>query len=421
MERKKFALIGASMRGSIMYAGPMTHAYKDVADLVAIVDTNYGRAKLMSDTFSEEGNPIPFFTSFEDMMAATKPEAIVVATVDKYHAEYIIKGLEAGLEVITEKPMCIDAEQCRAILEAEKKYNNNITVTFNVRFALWCLRIKELVPELVGDVFTVNLDWMLAGPKVNGSHGASYYRRWNGYMDQSGGLLITKATHHFDMVNWFVESRPIKVNAFGKLRTYGKNGPFRAKNCRTCPHTGECDYYTPINEDMQKRFVDNEQYDGYLIDRCVYDEEIDIYDTMAVNVEYENGAVLTYTESSAAPYEGFKLVLNGSKGRMEVTFGDRGGYRDNEFVDFIKYFDLHGNIRTYSMPHLNAGGHGGADSNILDNILRGKAPRIPTQHATSIDGAYSILIGAAANVSIKEDRTVVIDELIGDPSLLKRD
>lgn len=416
MNKKRFALIGASARGRYMYAGPFTKELSDIIELVGIYDINYGRAKLSA----EACGGVPVYESFEELMEKAKPDAIVVVTVDKYHAEYIIKGLEAGVEVYTEKPMCVDAEQCRAILEAERKYNRHITVTFNLRCAAWLVRLKELVPTLVGDVYTANLEWILPRTKATGAHGASYFRRWNAFLEMSGGMLVTKATHHFDMINWLVDSYPTQVNGFGKLRVYGKNRPRPAVRCMECPNKLDCEFYFPISEDSQKYYVDNEKYDGYMIDRCVFDENIDCYDSMAVNVEYANGALLTYTESSAAAYEGFKLVLNGSKGRIEVNYALEGGMMEHEMPVFIKHYDMEGNINTFSEPPAISEGHGGADPNLRKILFRGKKPKFESQVASSIDGAYSILIGAAANISIKEGRTVTIAELIGDPTLLEK-
>ena len=417
MTKKRYALVGASGRGRGMYAHPLAEEFTDVAELAGIFDTNEGRARLVS----EECGNVPYFTSFDEMMETVKPDAIIVVTVDKFHAEYIIKGIKAGVEVITEKPMCIDADQCREILEAERKYNNKIRVTFNLRFAEWLLRLKELVPQLVGDVYTANLDWMLPRTKVTGAHGASYYRRWNAYMELSGGLLVTKATHHFDMINWLVDSHPTRVSAFGKLRVYGHNKKAPAKRCAECPIAKECEFYTDKDiGDNKKMFADNEKYDGYMIDRCVFDENINIYDSMAINVEYANDAILTYTECSAAAYEGFKLVLNGSKGRLEVNYFEKGGLDTNEHYDFIRAIDLNGNIMTYSFPVLGEGTHGGADPKLRANLFRGEKPKFESQVASATDGAYSVLVGAAANVSIKEGRTVSIDELIKDKTLLER-
>ncbi len=416
MAKKKFALIGASGRGRSSYALPIVQEYADTAELVGIYDINYGRACVVS----EACGGVPVFKSFEELMEKAKPDCIIVTTVDKFHAEYIIKGIKAGVQVFTEKPMCINEDQCRAILEAEREYNNYIGACFNDRYTAHITKLKELMP-LLGDIYTVNYEWMLARPKIAGNHGASYYRRWNAYMDLSGGLAITKATHHFDNINWLVDSHPKTVSAFGKLRLYGKNGTRRAKRCSECPYTDSCEFYYQPDSDAKKMYVDNEKYDGYMIDRCVFDENIDIYDTMCVAVEYENGTVMTYTETSNAPYEGFKMNINGEKGRFEVNYFSNGGLRKNETFDFVRFIDLNGNITTYSMPIPGVGSHGGSDTALRNVLFAGKNPPLEEQRCGSHEAAFSVLLGTAVNKSIKEGRPIDIKELIGKPELLERD
>jgi len=240
-------------------------------------------------------------------------------------------------------------------------------------------------------------------------------------MDQCGGLLLTKSTHHFDMINWLIGGRPKRVSAFGKLRHYGKNGTYRGERCSNCEHTEKCPYYTEITPFMQAMYVDNEQYDGYMIDRCVFDEAIDIYDTMSLNVEYDNGILMAYSESSAAMYEGFKLSINGSEARMEVqSFGNGGLAKDEKpaFVRVIKTGDAQ--ITNYDMPKAKAGGHGGSDDAFRRVLFLGEEPEYASQKASAVDGAYSILIGAAANESIKTGKIIDVDEFLGDASLLDK-
>ncbi len=420
MAKKRFALVGASGRGRNMYGVPIFEDYNDVAEVVGVFDINPGRAAAVAKAVGG----CPTYDSFEALIEGCKPDCIIISTVDKFHEEYIIKGLEAGVQVFSEKPMCITAEQCRNILEAERKYGRKIGMCFNDRYTSHFLTLKQMIPELVGKVYTMNLEWLLGRSKAAGSHGASYFRRWNGYMDLSGGLALTKATHHFDDANWMIGQRPKRVHAFGKLNTYGKNGPFRAKNCRTCPHTEECEFYTSVdNEYMKELFVDNEQYDGYLIDRCAFDEEIDIYDAMTVSVEYDGGALLNYTESAAAAYEGFKLTINGEKGRIEAQMLPDFAVRTNEMWDFIRHYDLNGNITTYSKPKpKNGGDHDGSDKGLRDVLFRGYTPEDPSQKSGALEAAFSVLIGCAANISIANGGKVVeIDDIIGDASLLERD
>jgi len=421
MSKTRYCVVGASGRSTNMYVQPIAVDFSDSCELVGIYDTNYGRACYVSEKY---GKNAPVYKDFDQMIDTAKPDALIVTCTDYVHSKYIVKGLARGLYVFTEKPMCINAEQVEEILVAEKKYNNKIGVCFNMRYYASVMMVKQMLDEgVIGDIYTANLEWMLARGKTNGSHGASYYRRWNGEMAKSGGLLITKATHHFDMANWFIGQVPQRVSAFGKLRVYGaENAPFQGTRCRDCVHAEKCEFRTVAGQEMKEMFFDQETYDGYIVDKCVFREDVDIYDSMTINVEYDGGCVLSYTEASHAAYEGWKMTLNGSKGRMEIASYDRssGGLKADEPFDFIRIIDHDNNVTTYPMPVPKPGSHGGSDPALRQVLFGNATPEIPSQKAGALDGAYSVLIGAAANQSIAEGRIITIRDMMKDPSLLNR-
>jgi len=407
-----YVFAGASQRALGMYAKPMLKDFPDDCKILGVYDINYGRAK----TFAAEcGDAFPAFEDYDAMMEATKPERVIVTTVDAFHSEYIIRSLEHGCDVITEKPMTIDAPRCRAILAAEKASGHHVTVTFNYRYAPFMTKIKEIVSSgEIGDVFSVHFEWLLTRNMDYGAHGKTYFHRWNARMAKSGGLLVHKSTHHFDLINWFIDQHPSKVSAFAKLRLYGaKNYPFGdaiPTRCATCPHKTECEFYYEPNEFEQRFYVANESYDGYLKDNCIYAEDIDIYDTMAVTVEYDKGAVLSYSLNATTPYEGWVCVINGSKGRLEAVNYETGVLSKTP-QNHIRVFDLRDNVTDYAVTKAT-GGHGGGDQRLRKMIFVGGVPD-PLGHAAgSTDGAYSILVGAAANLSIKEGRIVSIEDLL---------
>ena len=126
------------------------------------------------------------------MMKECAPDTVIVTTMDRYHHEYIIKALEYGCDAISEKPMTIDEEKCNAILAKEKETGKKVIITFNFRFMPNMIRVKELINEgAVGKILSVNFEYLL-----DTSHGADYFRRWHRRKENSGGLLIHKASHH---------------------------------------------------------------------------------------------------------------------------------------------------------------------------------------------------------------------------------
>jgi len=414
--KRKYAFAGASSRALGMYCLPMLNDYPNDCEIVGVYDINPGRAW----KFSADSGNFPVYEDFETMIRETRPDRVIVTTVDAYHSDYIIKSLEMGCDVITEKPMTIDASRCRAILDAEKRTGHKVIVTFNYRYAPFMTKIRELIADgAIGDVYSVHFEWLLTRNMDYGAHGKSYFHRWNARMAKSGGLLVHKSTHHFDMINWFIGQRPAKVSAFGELRLYGpQNYPFgepesqRPVRCSTCVHADECEFCHKLTDAERDYYVAFEKYDGYMKDNCIYASDIDIYDTMAVTVKYDKGALLSYSLNATTPDEGWHCVINGSKGRLEATNYET-GVLSKAPENHIRIFDLDDNITDYAMTK-SSGGHGGGDQRLLKMLFLDNVPD-PLHHAAgSIDGAYSIIIGAAANISIREGIVVDVEELLGN-------
>ncbi len=402
--KKRYAFAGASGRALHMYAKPLSAELKDYADLVGIYDVNPVRAGIVS----EACGGIPVYGDFDRMLEEAKPDAVIVTTVDRFHHEYIIKALEAGCDAITEKPMTIDDEKCRAILEAEKRTGKKVIVTFNYRFAPYVTRVKELLRQgAVGKILSIDFEWIL-----DTRHGADYFRRWHRYMGKSGGLLVHKATHHFDLLNWWLEEDPQEVYAFGTRRFYGPTRENRGERCLTCEYKNSCEFYWDItsNDFTRKFYYEAEKEDGYFRDRCVFADDIDIYDTMSVNVKYDQGALLTYSLIAHSSYEGWRAAINGTEGRLEAE-EYHSGHQVKDPVQQIKLYNRKGEVVTYDMEKAT-GGHGGGDERLRRMIFVGDIPDPLGHQAGSRAGAMSILVGIAANHSIAEKRCVPIEELL---------
>lgn len=403
---KRYAIVGASIRGIYMYGIPLSNELKEYGEVTGVYDPNYKRAELLK---KKSGGDFPIYESFEEMIEDSKPDAVIVATMDRYHHEYIIKALEAGCDAITEKPMTIDEDKCNAILEAEKKSDKKVIVTFNARCGPFHTKIKELIKDgAIGDVLSVHFEWLL-----DTVHGADFFRRWHRRLENSGGLLLSKSTHHFDMINWFIEEDPVAVNAYGTRRFYGPVTEKRGERCLTCRYKDECDFYFDINDQRFKEiYLNCEDVDGYVRDKCVFAEGTDIYDSMSLNVKYSGGTIMSYSLTAHSPYEGYKLAINGTGGRLEAeTFHPR--TRDafaamNE--NRLRLYNRKNEEISINIP-IPKGSHGGEDDGLKKVLFKG-APDPLNYIAGSREGAMSLLVGAAANKSIRENRIIYINDLV---------
>ena len=408
---KKYVQVGCGYRGTIAYSAPLVKKYGDCAELCGVYDVNYKRAKLVSEF---TGKDIPVYDDFDKMLAEVKPDTVIVTTKDCAHDYYIIKAMEAGCDVISEKPVTTTFEKANAIREVQEKTGKEIVVTFNLRFHPFYKRVKEIISSgVIGKILSIHYEWML-----DTSHGADYFRRWHRERANSGSLLVHKSTHHFDLANWFLEEDPVSVNAFGTRRFYGHTREERSERCLTCPYAKTCEFYFDINksEHHQKFYLGCEDVDGYYRDKCVFSDEIDIEDSVSVNVQYSGGAVMSYSLTAHSPYEGMSMVLNGTEGRMEIT--SKGlhsfGYDLNESRN-VRIFNRQGEEIRINIPQKSTAGHGGADDEIRDRLFRNKDLPDPLgQMADLRAGMMSIGIGMAANVSMKENRRVNLNEFYKD-------
>jgi predicted dehydrogenase len=247
-------------------------------------------------------------------------------------------------------------------------------------------------------------------------------------LKNSGGLLIHKATHHFDLVNWFLSANPIEVFAMGARRFYGSQSGTaerlglkgHAQRCLECQYQKKCPFYFDIrkNKLLREMYFNCEKYDRYIRDRCVFGKHIDIADTMNLVVRYDSGAFLSYSLNAFLPWEGFHFAFNGTKGRLEfdvVGLPVGGGKRvpaskpTGEYIRLYPQFKPAVNIPTRG----GRGSHGGGDEALIRDLFSADPPKDKLMRSAGYaSGAMSILIGVAGNKSMQTGKPVKIDSLV---------
>lgn len=403
-KKMRIAIVGTGIRALGMWSKDVMRDYADNVEFVGLCDINPGRLEYFKKV---TGFNCTLYTDFTKMMQESKPDTLIVTTVDSTHDEFIIKGMEMGANIITEKPMTTDEHKCEAIIAAEKKTGKKVTVTFNYRYSPHRAKVYELLREgAIGDITSVDFHWYL-----DTSHGADYFRRWHRLKEKGGTLWVHKATHHFDLLNWWLQSDPAEVYATGALEFYGKNNSFRHTNCRPCPHKDKCKFYWDITKDktLMDLYAANEKHDGYLRDGCVWKEDVNIYDKMAATIRYANGVQVSYSLTTYSPYEGYRIAFNGTKGRIDVWIEESNPVvkRDYDEIMITRNFG----DREFIKISNTGGGHGGGDKLLKDKLFGGVTEDPLNQSAGVRDGALSILVGIAARKSCETGKPVRIADL----------
>jgi len=435
MAKKRYVVVGTGNRSSMFIKG-IAKEYKDRCELVGFCDINPGRMDYYNRYLKTEcdNHPdVPVFTAdrFDEMIATVKPDIVVVTTMDRTHHTYGCRAMELGCDVISEKPMTTDAEKCQQIIDTQKATGREYRVAFNYRYMPRNTKVKELLMDgAIGEITSVNFEWLL-----DTSHGADYFRRWHRCKANSGGLLVHKSTHHFDLVNWWLDSTPETVFAMGGLKFYGRinaerrgmtsfyNRVYGNEMAKNDP------FALRITDRDKELYIDNEKYDGYQRDQNVFGDNISIEDNMNVMVRYKNGAVLNYLLCAHTPWEGYRVCFNGTAGRLELNCVQRSmTYPKEDMSIFGVHENERGNDERPDVPEIllqkhwvaprkvevpvGVGAHGGGDARLQGHLF-GDVTEDPFRlKADFRDGANSIIVGVAGNISMATGQAVKVDDLI---------
>lgn len=377
---------------------------------------------------------------FADLLAKEDIDEVVVTTVDAEHDRYIVPALRAGCRVVTEKPMTVDAERCARILDTVRDTGNCLTVAFNYRFNPVHEKVRDLLADgAIGEVLSVHFEWLL-----DVRHGADYFRRWHRDKRHSGGLLVHKSSHHFDLVNWWLADEPRNVFGYGRLGFYGREAGERHGLRRDYDRAHGADQAATdpfaldlaADDTLRALYLDAERDDGYVRDRNVFDGPVTIEDDMAVLVRYGRGATMTYHLTAYSPWEGYRVMFNGSAGRLELDVEESRWQSPRTRIGSGSGA-LHGDTAAehaggarltlrplwrppVDIPLVTAHeAHGGGDPRMLDALFGPVGPATPAGSptaahptATERDGALALAVGLAANRCFETGRPVAVRELV---------
>lgn len=434
MPRLRYALAGAGHRAQ-MYVDAIVGAHRDRAELVAICEPNPVRAEFHARTVVAAGDAAPRIggpDELEALIREEKVDRVIICARDDLHAELIVRSLEAGADVVVEKPLTIDAPSAARIEAAVARTGRQVVLTFNYRYSPRNSTLRQVLQDgEIGEITSIDFSWML-----DTNHGADYFRRWHREKKNSGGLLVHKSSHHFDLVNWWLRSQPRRIFASGGLRFYGAENA-AARGLGERPARGTHDDGDLFALDLRKDprlaelYLDAEQHDGYLRDRDVFSDGITIEDNLALIVDYDSGATLSYSLNAHSPWEGYRVAVNGTLGRAELEVVERGAVLAGEGLHPAIDPSLSGadrvtNLRpegerllvqkhwgeAYEVPILSGtGGHGGGDALLLSDVFVGPSEDPLSRPADWSDGIRSIAVGIAGNRSLETGMPVQVADL----------
>jgi len=418
-----------------MYLGAISGDHAADAELVGLLDRNPGRVQYHLDRLQQAGLDTSGVVTgtgedLEKVIGDQRADRVIITTPDFTHADYIVRGLDAGVDVVVEKPLTMRPDYARTIIDAVQRTGKQVVVTHNYRYSPRNSALKELVKSgRIGTVLSVTFEWVL-----DTAHGADYFRRWHRDKANSGGLLIHKASHHFDLVNWWIADVPQRVYARGGVKFYGAENA-EARGLAPRPDRGTHDgSHTPWELDLRNDptlkalYLDNEQYDGYRRDQDVFSAGVTTEDNLALVVDYAGGPVLSYALNAHSPWEGYRVAINGTEGRAELEVVERAAVLTDDQGHVVvdpsalpEDAGRHGGQRLTLQRHWQSavdvpipegvGGHGGGDALLLKDVFQGPGDDWLERPSDWKDGLRSISVGLMGNESLRTGQAVSLADL----------
>lgn len=435
---KRYAVLGTGHR-AWMYVNALIGDHRPDGEIVAWIDPNPVRAAAFESRVAAAlGGERPTYPpeDFERALDEQRVDRVIITSIDRTHGDLVARALRAGVDVVVEKPIAAHPDQARMITDAVQETGRDVCLTFNYRYSPRNSALREVIASgQIGRVTSVHFDWAL-----DTRHGADYFRRWHREKVNNGGLLVHKSSHHFDLVNWWIDAVPERVFAAGGRKFYGDDAGHAAGYTRSALEVdlnqrGLDPWALDLAEDPWLEALYGEEaqaVDGYVRNRSVFDPGMTTEDTLGLVVEYRGGVVLTYSLVAYAPWEGYRVVVNGTEGRAELEVVERGSVEidpdghaildasstavadqdpirpTSERLLVQRHWE-----RAREVPIVNAaGGHGGGDMLLLADVFRPGSEPDPLGRAAALaDGLRASGIGYAGNRSLESGLPVRLDEL----------
>lgn len=377
---KRLAVIGCGQRGRDAYGGAVLQM-PDRAKIVAIADPDPARRDWMARLHQI---PEAFcFDSGEALLAQPKlADAVLVTTQDQLHVRFAIPALEKGYDVLMEKPVSPDLEECQALLEVYRRTGRKVVVCHPMRYSPLYRKVKEILDSgILGRLITIqgieNIGyWHFAHSYVRGN-----WRR----TDESSPMLLAKCCHDTDMLVWLTGKRCQSVSSMGQLTWFKEeNAPegagMRCFNCAVqeqCPYDAEKMYLTrkdtgllagvsawcnvlvpePTEEKVRKALEEGPY------GRCVYHCDNDVADNQVLNLQFEDGITVGYSASAFTDaIWGRYIRIMGSMGDMVIGGKEQYLIRVKPFGREEIVYDLRNMKSIYT-------GHGGGDLVLMSDFL----------------------------------------------------
>jgi predicted dehydrogenase len=367
MKTKKLVVFGLGARGNI-YA-TFAKTYPEKFDLVAIIEKNPERL----DFAKTEYPGARLFANYHDFLSENiEADIVAVATQDNDHKEHAIAMMKAGYNLLLEKPIANNKEDCLAIYEASKQYNRKVVICHVLRYTPFYSTVKRYIDSgKLGEVITIH-----ASESVGYYHQAHSFVRgpWRNKA-QSSPMILAKCCHDMDILRYLMGEECLSVNSYGALFYFNKEHAPKGATayCSDCPHTdciykAQTIYTSEAGRFFASYFTTKERTDENILgdlpktqyDRCVFGCDNDVVDHQVTIMQFAKGKTACHTMTAFSKEIYRDLKVYGTKAELV------GVIENNTFE--VRYFGGEVEKVTVDISAANVGGHMGGDYFMMNSL-----------------------------------------------------
>ncbi len=452
-------LIGAGDRGYAAY-GPYALAHPDEIRFIAVAEPRDARRARFAQTHAIP--PERQFRTWEDLLGRGQiADVALVCTLDRRHVAPTVAALEAGYDVLLEKPMATTLADCVRLVQTAERTGRLLQICHVLRYTAFFSTLHDIVASgRLGDIVTVEhrenvAYWHMGHSFVRGN--------WRDSRIESP-MILAKCCHDLDILYWNL-GPCVRLNSFGSLIHFrAENAPPGAPERCTegCPVADECPWYAPrlyleliplmhiarrsssaferlgatlaldhpalvsavrrltpaldvaldyrdwpisvISEDAspeaRRRALETGPYG-----RCVYRCDNDVVDHQIVNMEFESGASVVLVMHGHSQEEARTTRYDGTRASLRGKFA----YGLNDSIEIHDHLTGRVERRIPRSPKGGTSGHGGGDAGVMAAFVR--AVHDPsTALTTARESLESHLMAFAAEEARVNGTIVYLDE-----------
>ena len=369
------AILGVGARGGNAY-GKLIMKKPDKFKIVALCDPREDRLSHFGEMFGVPATER--FTSEDEFFLKKRADILLITTLDTLHVRQCIRAFKTGYDVLLEKPITDKLEECRELLDVQKKHGNRALVCHVLRYAPAYVKLSEILDSgRLGRLISMNWTepvgyWHQAHSYVRGS--------WRN-TDISAPMILAKSCHDLDLIQFYAKSRCRSVSSVGSLAFFNEanapeNTADRCTDCRlvdSCPYSAKRIYIErwhgagepadswPYNVPVMAPVTEEKLYEAIRVGdygRCVFRCDNNVVDNQLVQMQFENCVTATLTMNAFNIGGGRKVSFYCSLGEIymdEKEIAVRPFGAPEEHIDLSEIEDI-----DYA--------HGGGDAKLIDSL-----------------------------------------------------